>query len=195
MTMPPLHHGQGEPKKRPPKRTGAIAERKAGLVMKRFPRTVCARVTLRDNVPGPASEPREAITNRLPAPPGASREVPERKACENLARFPATERQRRTGRSARVRPRFPPAAERQRRTGRSGGTEGTNADARTPNRPPTERVNRESATPSDRTAHSCAANSAATEPTAAHTATAGIGFDGENSNGSDDKRDDADTAF
>jgi hypothetical protein len=52
-------------------------------------------------------------------------------------------------------------------------------------------VNRESATPSDRTAHSCAA----TEPTAAHTATAGIGFDGENSNGSDDKRDNADTAF
>jgi hypothetical protein len=45
--------------------------------------------------------------------------------------------------------------------------------------------------PSDRTAHSRAANSA-TEATAAHTATTGIGLDGEDSNGRDDERCDAD---
>src|SRR5215471_21049201 len=50
MTMPPRHHGQCEPKNRPWKRAGAIAERKATLAsarlaMARLPNTAWVRAS------------------------------------------------------------------------------------------------------------------------------------------------------
>jgi hypothetical protein len=58
--------------------------------------------------------------------------------------------------------------------------------------PPAEGANRKSTTASDVATHAHSANSAAAEMAAATTATAGIGLEGERSNGRDDERCDAD---
>ena len=129
-------------------------------MMKRLPRTACPRVTLRDNVPGPASEPRDAVSEPIASAAGSKSLRPQARTADTV-REPPTNR-----------------FLSERSNGNTGPTKSARAlKERTPTpEPPRRRPLKERtanrATPADVPAHTHSATSAATEMTAAITATA-----------------------